>query len=362
MLVDAFDSAMYASIFHRPQVRILQALLILESPQQQGRFLDSRIDHGIIWHDLAVRRDGAPSHSVRLAAGEVITPRPRNFRDEDLWSPGAVTQRTEPHPSFVLTEVSWQIHAFQVAHYWKIVSDLIRDPTAMTPELVKSIDSQLRQGDYELLSLRASHQLSPIQDVVVESFHGSYQQRVLRLHRHYFMRSYSDQTYDFSQTAALTAARAIIKGHKDVFEKKNMYSLRFATLVFFSHHISAAVLLFIHGYLFEQAQPPNSTDDQSFWHLSVGRGRLFIGAMLNTLSSNPPTHLRSIENYMMELNRREVERPAVNTASPSPEDLQQFSLPALFGFLGGSTQGDIQDNDMLQNPTQLDWDSMFMGF
>ncbi|OCF56167.1 hypothetical protein L486_06108 [Kwoniella mangroviensis CBS 10435] len=281
------------------------------------------------------RRDGAPSHSVRLAAGEVITPRPRNFRDEDLWSPGAVTQRTEPHPSFVLTEVSWQIHAFQVAHYWKIVSDLIRDPTAMTPELVKSIDSQLRQGDYELLSLRASHQLSPIQDVVVESFHGSYQQRVLRLHRHYFMRSYSDQTYDFSQTAALTAARAIIKGHKDVFEKKNMY------------------------YLFEQAQPPNSTDDQSFWHLSVGRGRLFIGAMLNTLSSNPPTHLLSIENYMMELNRREVERPAVNTASPSPEDLQQLSLPALFGFLGGSTQGDIQDNDMLQNPTQLD---MFMGF
>ncbi|WWD07036.1 hypothetical protein V865_005133 [Kwoniella europaea PYCC6329] len=426
MLVDAFDTAMYASrIFHKPQVRILQALLILESPQQQGRFLNSRMDHGIIWHDLAVsipdhqlpsdpafpphlplytrewssrlahnllfvdmiaeaietdRRDGAPSHSIRLAAGEVITPRPRNFRDEDLWSPGAVTQRTEPHPSFVLTEVSWQIHAFQVAHYWKIISELIRDPTAMTPELVKSIDSQLRQGDYELLSLRASHQLSPIQDLLLESFHGSYQQRVLRLHRHYFMRSYSDQTYDFSQTAALTAARAIIKGHKDVFEKKNMYSLRFATLVFFSHHMSAAVLLFIHGCLnssarqgierelkwsldlFEQAQPPNGTGDQSFWHLSVGRGRIFIEAMLNTLSSNPPTDLRSIENYMMELNRRGVERPAVNPTSPSPEDLQQFSLPALFSLLDGTAKGNIQDNDMLQDPAQLDWDSMFMGF
>nr|XP_019049887.1 hypothetical protein I302_00306 [Kwoniella bestiolae CBS 10118]OCF28817.1 hypothetical protein I302_00306 [Kwoniella bestiolae CBS 10118] len=437
---DAFETAIFAArIFHKPQVRMLQALMILTSPQQLCRCVEASSDRGALWHDMAIslckhlrlntldhnvpdddlptdpafppqlphftrewasrlthsllfvgqiaeaietdRRESGVSRSIRLTASEVSTPPPRNFRDEELWSRDMSTSRTEPHPSFVLTEVSWQIHAFQVAHYWKIISDHIRDPSTMTMEVVRSIDTQLRQGDYELLSLRSSHQLSTFQDLILESFHGSYQQRVLRLHRNFFMRSYSDPTYDFSQSAALSAARAIIKGHKDVSERQIMFMAPgFPTLAFYSHHISAAVLLFIHACLkpsarqgierelqvsmelFQQAQPPHSEDERPFWDTSVGRGRLFIEAMLKTLSSNPPTDIPSIESYMLNLNLRGANAPVPHSDAPIPsDDLQQVSLPALFNMFDGSAQ-DAQNGDVVSQDPALDWDSLFMGF
>ncbi|WVW79656.1 hypothetical protein I302_101625 [Kwoniella bestiolae CBS 10118] len=366
---DAFETAIFAArIFHKPQVRMLQALMILTSPQQLCRCVEASSDRGALWHDMAIRRESGVSRSIRLTASEVSTPPPRNFRDEELWSRDMSTSRTEPHPSFVLTEVSWQIHAFQVAHYWKIISDHIRDPSTMTMEVVRSIDTQLRQGDYELLSLRSSHQLSTFQDLILESFHGSYQQRVLRLHRNFFMRSYSDPTYDFSQSAALSAARAIIKGHKDVSERQIMFMAPgFPTLAFYSHHISAAVLLFIHACLkpsarqgierelqvsmelFQQAQPPHSEDERPFWDTS-------------TLSSNPPTDIPSIESYMLNLNLRGANAPVPHSDAPIPsDDLQQVSLPALFNMFDGSAQ-DAQNGDVVSQDPALDWDSLFMGF
>ncbi|WWC63734.1 uncharacterized protein I303_106339 [Kwoniella dejecticola CBS 10117] len=442
MLADAFESAMHASKFlHKPQVRILQALLISMSPQQLGCFLDCKTERGVLWHDVAIslcthlglahiddsvadndlpqdpafppsaplytrewsarfshsllfmdeviaaietdRRGSSSTRAIRLSAEHVSTPSPRNFRDEDLWREGVdVIPRVEPCPSFVLTETSWQIHGLRAAYFWKIISGLIRDPSTMTPEIIRSIDSEIRLGDYELLSLRNSHQLNRVQDILLESFHGSYQQRCLRLHRRYFLQSYSDSAYDFSQSAALSAARSIIKGHKDVVRKYDTFSPRFLTLVFFSHHISATVLLFIHGCLrpsdrhgvqgelqsslslFVDAKPPNSVKDRQAWTLSVGRGKLFVEAMLQALTGHPPADLPSIENYLLELNNRCVEPPPANVDSVADyDDFQQVPLSSLLGLFDHSTSGYVQNGDVSeQNPAQLDWDSMFMGF
>ncbi|WWC90947.1 uncharacterized protein L201_005885 [Kwoniella dendrophila CBS 6074] len=459
LLCEAFETALHGSrVLHKPQVRIFQALLILLSSKQSGRFLEHKDEKGVLWHDVAVsmckhlrlsstpestddqdllvdpafppfpslytrewisrlshgllfmdevitaietdRRGGDTNHSIRLSAAEVTTPSPKNYRDEDLWNDKADTQqRIGPHPSFILTEVSFQLHGFRTAYLWKTISGLIREPSTMTTEIVRAIDADIRQGDYELLSLRTSHQLNRVQDILLESFHGSYQQRCLRLHRHFFLRSYEDSLYDFSQSAALSAARAIIKGHKDVVQKHNTFNPRFLALVFFSHHVSAATLLFIHGCLqptarqgiqeelqsslelFRKAQPPNGCEDQERWYTSVSRGRLFIEAMLNALYDNPPTDLPSIENYMMNLNRRGVE--PINedrTVIPQMVENQSHSLPNLPNFF---TFIDTSNTYQTSNPstnsavaagvcqsyetltpeqTQMDWDSMFMGF
>ncbi|WWC72832.1 uncharacterized protein I206_106796 [Kwoniella pini CBS 10737] len=437
-LADAFETAMYASkVLHEPQVRILQALLLLMGPQQLGRFLDTNTEKGTLWHDVAVslcihlrltgvddtvtdddlprdpafpaqsplytrewssryvhsllfldevlealetdRRGSSKARSVRLTADHVTSPAPRNFRDEDLWCEGIdVKRKVEPQPSFVLTEVSWQNHAFRTAYYWKIISGLIRDPSMMTLDIVRSIDSELRQGDNELLSLRNSHQLTRVQDILLESFHGSYQQRCLRLHRQYFLRSYSDRTYDFSQSAALSAARSIVQGHKNVVQKYDTFNPRFLALVFFSHHVSATVLLFIHGCLkpsarsdiqselqssltlFINAIPPNSVEDRQTWTLSVGRGKLFIEAMLTALSNDPPADLSGVENYLLHLNQRGSESPSADQDSSTALPDETFTLPSLLGMFDDSGDGYIPNGGMsAQYPAQLD---MFMGF
>ncbi|WWD20927.1 hypothetical protein CI109_105405 [Kwoniella shandongensis] len=438
-LDEAFDLALYcAGAFRKPQIRILQAFLIMISQQQIGRSMGAWDQRATFWHDMAISickllrlhviTDAMPDQDLPIdpafppscplytrewssrfvhnivfmdklieaieadrGGGEhppgthgfanlVTIPTPRNFRDEDLWNGLETTGRREPHPSFVLTEIIWQIHGFKITRLWRIITGLIRDPSSFTPEVVQSLDAEVRQGDYELLSLRSSYQLKQIEDILLESFHGSYQQRILRLHRSFFLRSYTDNQFAYSQAAALTAARAIIKGHKDVVDRHNTYRPRFLSLVFFSHHISAAILLFIHGCfkpsdrqriqeelgssheLFARARSPVLIENLQYWTLSVARGKLFIRAMSEALLHNPPSDLPAIEKFLLDLNSRGVDPADLDFASETSVNVTDFSLPSFFGLLDDPNQTYVQDsNAMLQNGV-LDWDSIFAGF
>ena len=86
-------------------------------------------------------------------------------------------------------------------------------------EEVLQVDRELRQSQEELLTMKLNHDLNENQTVAFFLTNSSYMARGIRLHRSFFLRSYEDERYMYSQRTVLSWARQTMAGHQILLTK-----------------------------------------------------------------------------------------------------------------------------------------------
>ena len=128
------------------------------------------------------------------------------------------------------TEFVWELHLNTLAQHWRKILLVIDDIANAQYDAILKLSQELHDSHRNFLTIAATHSLdakeldkfailnwfaSIFPEMFVElTANSSYQQRFLRLHRPFLLRSYREGQYAQSRFIVLSAAPQITRSHR----------------------------------------------------------------------------------------------------------------------------------------------------
>ncbi|WWC61891.1 uncharacterized protein I303_104476 [Kwoniella dejecticola CBS 10117] len=335
-LYDALEMALNcAGWLFRPQIRVLQTLLVAIYLNMQGCYHTGRL-YGpppdwscCLWFDIAVgickglelhldpsiaeivkMQDPALPPSRPVYSAQVIrrafhdlllfdtytiinssditrtlfpysfpddsflTPPPVNYSEESLTSEALPCSRTDK------TDFIWTLHQNLISQEWRKIVNVLEKLDDVPYSMVMERSQVLRDGFTDFLALKADDGLNQYETDAFALTYSSYQQRFLRLHRPFFIRGYQDHRYEHSRITVIAAARQIAKTHRRLLLDSSGHSIVKSAVFMFQHHITALPILLL-----------NALYDRSSAHQMRQELSESSAAFLKSYQSNFPLHI-----------------------------------------------------------------------
>ncbi|RXK39844.1 hypothetical protein M231_02901 [Tremella mesenterica] len=174
-------------------------------------------------------------------AGSYDTSEPLNYASNDLLLPHARPKHlSEP------TDVVFELHQFRILTHLR---DIVSHTAHKTDyPVVLRIDRELRQDLDQLLAMKlAREDMTDNECIGFTVTNSSYTQRLLRLHRAWFLRSYTEEGFEYSRESVLSGARQMLNAHRNLFRKYgHKAAVRNGHYIYY-HHLSSIIFLFVHA-------------------------------------------------------------------------------------------------------------------
>ncbi|WWD22560.1 hypothetical protein CI109_107053 [Kwoniella shandongensis] len=341
----------------------------------------SRTFHAVYFLDtLSICAGALASEDVYFVFPEhyVTTREPDNYTDEALLSETPV----RPRDAWEKTPFVWEYHMNVCGRFMRITGRLLRHTEDLSYETLMEQSQALREPYQNFLSLGTAYDLNPIESDLFYLMNTSYLQRFLRLHRPFLLRSYRDPNYAQSQTIMLSAARQIVRSHRQQLNagmsrsKLSRIIVRNASYPYI-HHMSSLLALFLHALLDpdsrSEVREDLMTSKEVFgqvlqvgekFHITLAAKGYCLAAEMIKVIDDPPLDVENIEDIV-----RDLQSKAVQSRMALLESIQTSKMAAEFrpvdassptgmdaASLGGMTWGDPLAMPLFPDMAPESWD------
>ncbi|GMK59820.1 hypothetical protein CspeluHIS016_0900370 [Cutaneotrichosporon spelunceum] len=302
-------------------------------------------------------------HAFLTSSGSYDNTMPSNYYENDLTLPETLT----PAPLSVKTEIIWTLFQVRMADHSRKITAALRHASTLAYETALEYDSGLQKDMRDLMELRLNGNLNDEEMLAWSITQSSYNQRILRLHRPFYILSFKDERYRYSQLTVVTAAQTMLTNFRGQVRKNpSRIALRHNKFLIV-HQLSAILVLFIQCKLDPASKPTLQPEIEQAYavllELGAGKGDLYglvgnkvlhtIGAMIEVADK---TALHAAVS------------PRASMSQQGPSQPQQF-LPGVTSLDNVPLQLDQWTvAQLMPEQTQLDaeyayesWEAMMLG-
>ncbi|BEJ02764.1 hypothetical protein CcaverHIS631_0705590 [Cutaneotrichosporon cavernicola] len=308
---------------------------------------------------------------------------PSNYCENDL----TVPERLTPAPLSVKTEIIWTLFQVRMADHSRKITAALRHASTLAYETALEYDSGLQKDMRELMELRLNGNLNDEEMLAWCITQSSYNQRILRLHRPFFILSFKEERYHYSQVTVVTAAQTMLTNFRGQVRKNpSRIALRHNKFLIV-HQLSAILVLFIQCKLDPSSkaslQPEIEQAYSTLQELGAGKGDMYgmvgdkvlhsVGAMIDSLRIAEAVDSDDLDTVLQQV----AEKAALHDVAVSPRaSMSQQGLARAPQFLPGvSGLGNVPLQldqwtvaQLMPEQTQLDtefafesWEAMMLG-
>ncbi|CAK9782323.1 unnamed protein product [Cutaneotrichosporon oleaginosum] len=259
---------------------------------------------------------------------------PSNYFENDLTLP----ERLTPAPLSVKTEIIWTLFQVRMADHSRKITAALRHASTLAYETALEYDRDIQKDMQELMELRLNGNLNEEEMLAWCITQSSYNQRVLRLHRPFFILSFKDERYHYSQATVVNAARTMLSNFRGQVRKNpSRIALRHNKFLIV-HQLSAILVVFIQCKLDPSSkahlQPEIVQAYAALQELGAGKGDMYgmvgdkvlhsVEAMIDSLRLSEAVDSDDLDRVLQEV----ADKAALNDAAgavPNPQFLPGVS-------------------------------------